>query len=171
MNMGRFSATDNCTRRSQNVYGGIEWKTTTWHVSQAWTLLTVLPNTFTAIKQEKCHTRTGWRLIWLFHWPVGIHGEGQGIWQGLSDKWQWPPVTMSYLNEGWSLKEGRNGQESLQQREREREWRKGRRASAVLCEVKQQEPGHYRDYSEFLLVRIPITLTVDIRLHLGRVLQ
>jgi len=27
---------------------------------------------------------------------------------------------MSYLNEGWSLKEGRNGQESLQQRERER---------------------------------------------------
>lgn len=42
-------------------------------------------------------------------------------------------------------------------REREREWRKGRRASAVSYEVKEQEPGHYRDYSEFLLVRMPIT--------------
>jgi len=31
---------------------------------------------------------------------------------------------------------------------------------------KQQEPGHYRDHSEFVLVRMPITLTVNIRLHL-----
>lgn len=54
---------------------------------------------------------------------------------------------------------------------KEREWRKGRRASAVSCEVKQQEPGHYRDDSKLLLVRMAITSIVDIRLHLSRVLQ
>lgn len=49
---------------------------------------------------------------------MGMKRAGNLI-EGLSDKLQCPPVTMSYLNEGCSLKEGRNGHESLQQRERE----------------------------------------------------